>query len=122
MVFLTNSTSFIDIINHVCNYRVIWNSMYPVTRKDNWRNNNTWSNKSRNRNFTSIVMVYRIWNGDFNMTASDMCQCLQKEYLLRWAHDYCSEGSDELYQKFIANDASFFNCNIMLLFIVQLCI
>ena len=71
--------------------------MYPVTRKDNSRNNNTWSNKSRNRNFTSIVMVYRIWNGEFNMMASDMCQCLQKEYLLRWAHDYCSEGSDELY-------------------------
>ena len=75
----------------------ICKSMYPMTRKDNSRNNITWSNKSRNRNFTSIVIVNRIWNGDFNGMASDMCQCLQKEYLLRSAHDNCSEGSEELH-------------------------
>ena len=28
----------IDILNHVCNFRVNSNSMYPVTRKENLRN------------------------------------------------------------------------------------
>ncbi len=67
-------------------------------------------------------MVNRIWNGDLNRTASDMCQCLQKEYIPRSVHDNCSEGSEESYLNFVANVASLLNFNIMLFFIVQLCI
>ena len=65
------------------------------------------------------MVVNRIWNGELNRTASDMCQGLSSKGIIpRSVHDNCSEGSEESYLIFIANIASFLNCNIMLFFIV----
>ena len=65
-------------------------------------------------------MVNRIWNGDFNRTASDMCQGLSSKGIIpRSLHDNCSEGSEESFFNVIANVVSLLNFNIMLFFIVQ---
>ena len=65
-------------------------------------------------------MVNRIWNGDLNRTASDMCQGLSSKGIIpRSVHDNCSEGSEESYLNFVANVVSLLSFNIMLFFIVQ---